>query len=203
MKICITAFLLVALAASTFAQDKILLMNGAEMDCRIVNDSGTVIVFELTKKNGKVKTREVHKNDVFSVIAQGQKERVLYVQDSLFGDIFTEDQMKMYIVGQRDGRANFRAMPTAIVGYIVCGAIAYAGGDGVLTATLPPILYMMVQLAPKIHIREKYMSDINYKYNEIYAQGFEPPARTRKMLAGLSGGYLGAASAILIYYIRN
>jgi hypothetical protein len=62
---------------------------------------------------------------------------------------------------------------------------------------------MMVQLAPKIHIREKYMSDINYMYNEIYAQGFEPPARTRKMLAGLSGGYLGAASAILIYYIRN
>jgi hypothetical protein len=203
MKICITAFLLVALAASTIAQDKILLMNGAEMDCRIVNDSGTVIVFELTKKNGKVKTREVHKNDVYSVIAQGQKERVLYVQDSLFGDIFTEDQMKMYLVGQRDGRANFRAMPTAVVGYIVCGAIAYAGGDGVLTATVPPILFMIAQLAPKIHIREKYMSDINYKYNEIYAQGFEPPARTRKMLAGLSGGYLGAASAIIIYYIRN
>ncbi|MFN8698190.1 MAG: hypothetical protein ACK500_04300 [Flavobacteriales bacterium] len=203
MKTCFTALILLALAPSSFAQDKILLMNGAEMDCRILNDSGTVITFELTKKNGKVKTREVHKNDVFSVSTGGEKERVLYVQDSLFGDIYTEDQLKMYLVGQRDGRANFRAMPTAVVGYLVCGAIAYAGGDGVLTATVPPILYMMVQLAPKIHIREKYMSDINYMYNEIYAQGFEPPARTRKMLAGLSGGYLGAASAILIYYIRN
>lgn len=203
MKICFTSLILFALALCSFAQDKILLMNGAEMDCRIVNDSGTVIVFELTRKNGKVKTREVHKNDVFSVSLRGEKERVLYIQDSLFGDVFTEDQMKMYLAGQRDGRANFRAMPTAFVGYVVCGAIAYAGGDGVLTATVPPILYMTVQLAPKIHIRKKYMSDINYMYNEIYAQGFEPPARTRKMLAGLSGGYLGAATAILIYFIRN
>ncbi|MFN8777319.1 MAG: hypothetical protein ACK5XV_11190 [Flavobacteriales bacterium] len=195
------AFLIWAL--SIHCQDKILLMNGSEMDCRIVGDSGTVVVFELKKKSGKTKTREVHKSDVFSITRSSAPERVLYIQDSLFGDIYTIDQMRMYLAGQRDGRALYRAMPTAVVGFLICGAAAYAGGDGVLTATAPPILYMLVQLAPRIHIREKYMSNVNYKYNEIYASGFEPPARTRKILSALSGGYLGSAAGVLIYFIRN
>jgi hypothetical protein len=201
MKSICTLLLTLALSLHVAAQDKILLMNGAEMPCRIVDDSGTVLVVELEKKNGKVKQREIHKNDVFSYTSQGAQERVLYVQDSIFGDIYTLDQMRMYLAGQHDGRNNYRAMPTAAVGFLVCGAAAYLGGDGFLTATVPPILYMALQLAPKIHIREKYMSDVYYKYNEVYADGFEPPARTRKMLAGLSGGYLGAAAGVILYVI--
>lgn len=198
-----TRLLLIVLALPVWlgAQDKILLMNGSEMNCRIKDDSGVVLVIELTKKNGKTKTREVHKNDVFSMTPEGGSERVLYVQDSLFGDIYTIDQMKMYLAGQYDGRNNFRALPTALVGLALCGTAAYLGGDGLLTAVLPPVIYAVVQLVPRVHIREKFMSDTNYKYNEIYADGFEPPARTRKILAGLSGGFIGSAIGVIIYFI--
>ncbi len=193
--------LVLLICSPAIGQDKLLLMNGAEMTCNVIDDSGVVIVFETTKKNGKVKTREVHKSEVFSYTLENREELILYVQDSLFGDIYTEDQMLMYMAGQYDGRNNFKALPTAVVGFVLCGTVAALGGDGLLTAIGPPMLYTLFQLAPKIHIREKYMTNTNYKYNEIYAAGFEPPARTRKLLAALSGGYAGSAAAVILYYI--
>jgi len=192
---------LLLIRSPVFSQDKLLLMNGAEVLCNITDEASTVIIFETTKKNGKVKKREVHKSDVFSYTLENNAELILYVQDSLFGDIYTEDQMLMYMAGQYDGRNNFKALPTAVVGFVICGAAAALGGDGLLTAIGPPMIYTIFQLAPKIHIREKYMTNKNYKYNELYAAGFEPPARSRKMLAALSGGYAGSAAALILYYI--
>jgi len=203
MNLILRPFLLLLMPACVFAQDKILLMNGSEMTCRVKEDSGIVLTVEMTKKNGKTKVREVHKNDIFSFTPEGGSEHILYVQDSLFGDIYSEDQMRMYLAGQRDGRGNYNALPTAAVGVLVCGTASYLGGDGLLTAVLPPVIFGTMQLIPKIRIREKFMSDTNYKYNEIYADGFEPPARTRKILSGLSGGFVGSTLGVVLYFITK
>lgn len=189
------------LAAQLAAQDKVLLMNGAELECRITGDSGTVMILETSRRNGKTRMREIHKSEIFSIVREGSPEKVLYVQDSLFGDVYSVDQMRIYLAGERDARSNYSAWPTALVGFVICGGMAAWGGEGFLTAIGPPIVYTLLQLAPKIHIREKYMSDVHYKYNEIYASGFEPPARSRKLMAALGGGYGGSATAVILYYI--
>jgi hypothetical protein len=176
-------------------------MNGREMNCRILADTGTVFEFELVKPNGKVKLRELHKNDVFSVKKAGQQEVVLYAQDELLGDIYSTDEMRFYLAGEHDARENFSAWPTFAVGFALCAGISLWGGDGYITAVGPPILYTMIQLVPKIKIREKTMSRPEYKYNDIYADGYEPPARSRKLFRAMGGSFAGSATGVALWFL--
>lgn len=187
--------------ANLCAQDTLLLMNGRELDCHIVADSGTVFIFELTKKNGRKKIQEIHKNDVFSVKKSGEKEFVLYAQDEFLGNIYMVDEMRFYLAGEQDARNNFTAWPTFIAGFIICGTIGFLGQDGFITAMAPPLIYTVAQLFPKIKIRGSTMSSPNYKNNEIYADGYEPSARSRKLFRAMEGGFGGSAAGILTWII--
>jgi hypothetical protein len=193
--------LFVLISFQTRAQDTLLLMNGREMNCRILADTGTVFEFELVKPNGKVKLRELHKNDVFSVKKAGQQEVILYAQDELLGDIYSTDEMRFYLAGEHDARENFSAWPTFAVGFALCAGISLWGGDGYITAVGPPILYTMIQLVPKIKIREKTMSRPEYKYNDIYADGYEPPARSRKLFRAMGGSFAGSATGVALWFL--
>jgi hypothetical protein len=183
------------------AQDTLLLMNGHNLPCRIVADSGTVFVIEIVKKSGKIIKRDIHKNDVFSAQKQNSELVILYEQNEFIGDIYSIDEMNYLLAGQRDARNNFKAWPTLIAGFVICGAVAFIGQDGFITAVAPPIAYMVVQLIPKIKIKEDYMSHPDYKYNDIYADGFEPPARSRKLLRALGGGFAGSATGVLTWLL--
>ena len=183
------------------AQDTLLLMNGRHMNCHILADTGTVFEFELTKANGKIKHQELHKNDVFSVKKAGQSEVILYAQDELLGDIYSVDEMRFYLAGENDARENFSAWPTFAVGFAVCAGVSLWGGDGYITAVGPPILYTMLQLVPKIKIREKTMSRPEYKYNDIYADGYEPPARSRKLFRAMGGSFAGSATGVALWFL--
>ena len=193
--------LFVLISFQTRAQDTLLLMNGRQMNCRILADTGTVFEFELVKPNGKVKLRELHKNDVFSVKKAGQQEVILYAQDELLGDIYSTDEMRFYLAGEHDARENFSAWPTFAVGFALCAGISLWGGDGYITAVGPPILYTMIQLVPKIKIREKTMSRPESKYNDIYADGYEPPARSRKLFRAMGGSFAGSATGVALWFL--
>lgn len=203
MVMLVAVLLFAGLTNQLKAQDTLLLMNGQELHCRITQDSGTVFVFELAKKNGKIKIREIHKNDVFSVTKAGEKEVILYAQDEPLGNIYTVDEMHFYLAGERDARNNFKAWPTFAVGFIICGAIGYIGQDGVITALGPPLAYTLFQLIPKIKIKESTMSSPDYKYNDFYADGYEPPARSRKLFKAMQGSLGGSATGILIWILTK
>ena len=171
------------------------------MECAILADTGTVLLMQITKPSGKVIRREVHKNDVFSVTKRGEAEQILYLQDEMMGNIYSSDEMRYYLAGENDARQNFDAWPTFAVGFALCTGISLWGGDGYITAVGPPILYALVQLAPKIKIREKTMSHPEYKYNDIYADGYEPPARTRKLSRAMQGAFLGSATGVACWLL--
>jgi hypothetical protein len=183
------------------SQDTLLLMNGRDLPCKIVEDSGTVFLTIIKKRSGKIILREIHKNDVFSVTKAGEGERVLYMQDEMMGDIYSTDEMRFYLAGEDDARQNFDAWPTFAVGFALCAGVSLWGGDGYMTAVGPPIFFTLLQLAPKIKIREKTMSHPEYKYNDIYADGYEPPARTRKLSRAMQGGFLGSATGVACWFL--
>jgi hypothetical protein len=109
--------------------------------------------------------------------------------------------MRFYLAGEDDARQNFDAWPTFAVGFALCAGVSLWGGDGYMTAVGPPIFFTLLQLAPKIKIREKTMSHPEYKYNDIYADGYEPPARTRKLSRAMQGGFLGSATGVACWLL--
>lgn len=201
-------FLLIGFSAvnTTLAQDAILLMNGERVEPVSWEIKDGLIHVTSTKHGvfGKEKqiTRELNQAEVFALYRDG-KEYLVYVQDTLLGDYYTPEEMRIYLVGSHDAHANFKARHTMIIGYLVCGSAAYIVGDGLLVLVLTPVLYGSAQLIGKIKIREKYIEDKNFKYNDLYAEGFEPPARSRKIIRGMISGIAGTVSGLVLNLITH
>ena len=187
-------------------QGKVLLMNGTIVENTLWEEKDGLIYIYDTKNNifGKEKTRaiELNKSEVYS-LSNGNKEQILYYQDTMLGDYYTPEEMRVYLAGAGDARKNFKARHVAAIGFSLCSVAGYLVGDGLMILILPPITYAAMQYVGKIKIREKYMSDPNFKYNDLYAEGFEPPARSRKMIRGALSGVVGSVTGVLLYMIKN
>ena len=187
-------------------QGKVLLMNGTVVENTLWEEKDGVIYIYDTKNNifGKEKTRaiELNKSEVYS-LSNGNKEQILYYQDTMLGDYYTPEEMRVYLAGAGDARKNFKAWHIAIIGYELCLFAGNLVGDGLLVLIIPPITYAAIQYIGKIKIKEKYMSDPNFKYNDLYAEGFEPPARSRKMLRGALSGLAGSVTGVVLSIIKN
>jgi len=195
-----------AIAAAQVQQGKILLMNGSTIESAMWEEKDGLIYIYDKKKNlfGKEKTRaiELNKSEIFS-LSNGSKEQVLYYQDTMLGDYYTPEEMRVYLAGAGDARKNYKARHISAIGFALCTVTGYLVGDGILVLIVPPVTYAAMQFIGKIKIKEKYMSDPNFKYNDLYAEGFEPPARSRKMIRGALSGVFGAVTGVVLYMIKN
>ena len=201
--------LLLALPACAFTQvqqGKVLLMNGTVSENTLWEEKDGLIYIYDQRNNifGKEKTRaiELNKSEVYS-LSNGSKEQILYYQDTMLGDYYTPEEMRVYLAGAGDARKNYKARHISAIGFALCGAAGYLVGDGLLILIIPPVTYAAMQYVGKIKIREKYMSDPNFKYNDLYAEGFEPPARSRKMIRGALSGLAGSVTGVVLSIIKN
>ncbi len=201
LRFILLCFLGILSVSTIHAQDSLLLMNGRTLSCQIVADSGTVFVIQYATRKGKIKTNEIHKSEVFSITKKGEDEEILYAPNPMIGDIYSVDEMRFYMAGENDARNNFSTWPTFIAGFILCGGISYLGEEGLLLTLIPPLAYTAIQLIPKIKIRENTISDMSHQYNDFYADGYEPPARSRKVIRALQGAYAGAATGLALYML--
>ncbi len=116
------------------------------------------------------------------------------------GDDLTADEMRIYIAGEQDARANYKPRLTAMVGTVVVGGVAFLASGGLILTLVPPLAYAGLQFVPVMRIQEKAITNPQHRYNEIYALGYERVARSRKVLGGLKGGVAGmviGAAALL------
>lgn len=206
-RVLLLAFIAIpACSYSQVQQGKVLLMNGTQIENTLWEEKDGMIYIYNQKKNifGKEKTRaiELNKSEIFS-LSNGSKEQVLYYQDTMLGDYYTPEEMRVYLAGSGDARKNYKARHISAAGFAICTVAGYLVGDGLLILIIPPVTYAAIQYVGKIKIREKYMSDPNFKYNDLYAEGFEPPARSRKMIRGALSGVLGSATGVVLYFIKN
>ncbi len=187
-------------------EGRVVLMNGSIVQNTLWEEKDGMILIYSQKKSlfGKTKNKtvELNKSEIFS-LSSGTKEQVLYFQDTMLGDYYTPEEMRVYLAGAGDARKNYKARHVSAIGFVLCAAAGYAVGDGLLVLILPPVTYAASQIIGKIKIREKYMSDKNFKYNDLYADGFEPPARSRKIIRSALSGLAGSVSGVVLSLIKN
>lgn len=204
--ILFSLFIFPFVSKSQVQQGPVLLMNGTRLEnTKWEEKDGLIYIYDEHKNlfgKEKIRAIELNKSEVFS-LSNGKSEQILYYQDTMLGDYYTPEEMKVYLAGSGDARKNYKARHITALGFALCGVAGYLVGDGLLILIVPPITYAALQYVGKIKIREKYMSDPNFKYNDLYAEGFEPPARSRKMIRGALSGVLGSATGVLIYMLKN
>lgn len=201
-RLCICFLTSIFLGTILQAQDQIITMSGKYLNVSITDDTGANIFFDVTKPNGKSRSLSIYKGDVFSTTREGEAETLLYAQDVDFGYELSVEDMRHYIYGQHDAREGYSAAPSMIAGFAVGVGSALYLESGFLPLTIP-IIYSLGMQIPYIRIKEKTISDLAYKGNPNYKDGYEKTARSKKMVRSLLGSAAGVLVGITIYEVSN
>lgn len=196
---------LLLFASSIHAQqlDTLLLMSGQEVLIEVSSDTGTVILGRVAKRNGKLREVSIHKLDIYSHSKSNGQKVIYYAEDWAQEYYLSPEEMQVYLAGAGDAKKGYKAKHVFLIGFLLSGGLAFAGGDGWMTVFLPTLGYMGVQLIGKIQIDHASMRDPKYMYNDFYAAGYESPARSKKVVRAAQGGYAGAALGFIISLLIN
>ena len=209
------------LAVSVQAQDKILLLNGKSYEGKFLGNSPELVNFNFINKRGKVKPFSFESIRVYSFTKAGEPETVLYKRDTTIYHYYTPDQMRMFIYGEQDAYTRFKAYRPFISGFIagfgislydtyldenyVCDGVEYSGGffkrEPSLAQFVVPFVVPIVTGAIKPKMRARYASDTAFLTNEYYIEGFKKVRRFRRVKSALLGSLVGVAAGMLGYYI--
>lgn len=210
-KIFLIGIILGFISNHSIAQkNTLLLVNGKIVDGKVIHNDGEFIKYEFQqKKNLFIKEMDVLRVYSFTI---DDKETVVYKQDTTFGNVFSKDEMRMYIYGESDSENSIKSWP-----YFVSGA-AFAYGMSVYDTFStrendrgffkedPSMLHFAIpfivpivcgKIKPKI--KAKHVSDDLFLVNEQYIMGYQKDARYKRIMGGLFGSLTGTIFGILTY----
>ena len=193
-------FLLFLIAFFSFqskaqTKDSVFLMNGNIVAEKVIDTLlGAVSVINPEKPTEKL---HYEYDDIYSVKFSNGNIKYYYTQDTLRGNWFTRDEMKYYMLGERDARKGFKARG-ALIGAGIVGLVS--GGTGLFFAPIFPYGYMALTGVPKVRIRHSTISNPNYIEHDPYILGYERVSRTRRRLQALIGGTIGLAAGYGLYF---
>lgn len=198
--------------AVVFGQDKVQLINGKVLRGKLVKEYDDYFDFQYYKKGGKVKDLELTKYRMFSYTDSKGAETILYKQDTLMGNFFTQNEMKMFVLGERDAFTNYKSTSWFLSGYAI-GFTAVIldtydfrpnGGFFKYSPSIAPIAVPFVVTIGsglfRTKVRKEYASDVSLLSSEYYIEGFQKVAKVKKIMRGsLPGSVLGLLSGYLVY----
>ena len=217
----ITLFLVLLITVSINGQDKLLLLNGRVDRGKVLEETEGRLKFQVYKNGGATKLIEYEKYRLFSWTNIEGQEKVFYQKDTLIGNFFSENQMRMYIYGERDAYANYQSSQHFLVGYTIGLSVSlfdtYAFKEGVCANGMPvapgffkrtpsigPILVPFgVTIGAglfKSKIKKEDVSDVTFLANEQYLEGFNRVKRFKKIRNYLLGSMAGVATGLIGYY---
>ncbi|MBL7964479.1 MAG: hypothetical protein JNM31_11635 [Flavobacteriales bacterium] len=187
-------FLLLPMLAA--AQDRILLMSGHVVDCRLLGASTLEIRYEIQRKD-KLLTRTEPTENVFSTRDSLGREKVWYFQDTLFGNYFTVDQMRWFIKGEQDARDGYRPIVPMIGGFVV-GAGLVMALDLEIMAIPIPMVYAGIMALPRVHVTRGSIRDPLMEGDPYYAAGYAQVGRTKRVVKTLISSAVGTAVGLAV-----
>lgn len=174
--------------------DTVYLMSGKTVEGIVKDTSNEKLKILIPKKGGGYKADFIEQELIFSVKYKTGSEKVFYVQDTLFGNYYTPNEVRYFLQGERDARKSYHCR-----GWIAGGFVAgFAGG---LTRSaiglIPPFGYSGVSAAFRVNIRPGSVSNPDYLKYDTYLMGYEKVARQKRFMRTLVSGALGFACGVV------
>jgi hypothetical protein len=187
--------LLILQCMAIFAQHQVTLLNGKIIEGRI--DSITPSEIKMYTSTKSSKPLYIERYRAFSVNLNGQ-DSVIYIQDSLYGNTLSAEQMQFFVWGEQDAMKGYKPYVSSSIGFALGAAAGYfMVHEQAFLPIVVPVLYVPLQLIPKVKVNKKYVRDLSYLYQEDYLFGYERVARNRKVqrsfwysMAGLVAGFV-------------
>ncbi|MCC7050939.1 MAG: hypothetical protein IT239_04080 [Bacteroidia bacterium] len=193
--------LLILINSRSLAQDKILMLNGKEINTHIV-DTTFLHISTQDKPGNKIQTIDRYR--VFS-INWSDNESVLYKQDTLIGNFLSEHDMRMFVYGGKDAVEYYKA-PYTFWGGVAAGFVGgYVQPLVIIKTTsntllarpaftpIIPIAYCATIGLHWIKINKKHVSNPLYLSEDAYVFGYERAARGKRVQKAIWGSLTGLA----------
>lgn len=188
-------FFAICIPTELFSQDTLVLIDRKPKYGELVETGPDYVKF---KRKRRIRTFE--RDKVFSLRSTSGTETILYVRDSLEGNIYSAEDMAFYISGQEDARRSYGTNATlwSIPGLFV-------GGVSSLNAFYGPvaiILYPVTVGLPAPAQKSGAGFDQRYKGNVFYSEGYATQARkmkVRRSFITTASGFIAGTVLIKIF----
>ncbi len=175
--------------------DSLYLMNGRILVAPVIDTlfgSATFIDPTDTTKRAHVE------NDQLFAIRYHNGDVFYYYEQDTISNWFSRDEMWMFMQGERDAKKGFKPRG-ALFGTM---ALGLAGGlTGSFFAPIAPAIYTALVGLPKIKIKHKTVSNINYLESDAYILGYEREARGKRRIYALIGSGIGMLLGYTTYFV--
>jgi hypothetical protein len=188
-------FLFVIKGFSQGGKDTLVLLNGDVVFCSVIDTTNGVTSI-VNPKNPK-KNIIIENDRIFS-IKNEKGESIMYVYDTVIGNEFTIDEMRYFILGERDADKNYKAHGTMALGVLI-GTLS--GFTGSFLSPIPPFAFTALCGLPKVKIKPETVSNPDFLKQDPYLMGYERVARKKRKLQSLIGGGIGLVAGLGTYGI--
>ena len=106
--------------------------------------------------------------------------------------------MRYFIRGEQDAQKSFKARGAFWSGLLIG---AGAGVTGSLLSPIAPFTFAALVGLPKIKIKKKGVSNLEYLKQDAYLMGYERVARKKRKIKSLIGGASGLGIGLGTYFI--
>lgn len=186
-------------ASFTYAQDELLFLNGKELKGEILN----VTNYEITFKDFKNKEIVIDNYRVFSY-HKNNKETLTYKYDTLEGNFLKEQDMRMFVYGERDAFKSYHSRFSNAVGFAAGGVAGYfMHNDQAFIYAAAPLIYTTITLPFSTRVKQKRLTDLQYLKEDEYLRGHERVARSKRTQNALLSSVIGMGSGFLISFLVN
>lgn len=192
---CILMMLLAKTGFSQNGKDTILLLNGNVVVGTVIDTINGIT--SLKNPKDSLKNIIIENDRIFS-ISNPQGESVLYVFDSIIGNEFTIEEMRYFIKGEQDAEKGFKPRCAFWTNMLLGAAGAVTGS---FLCPIPPFAFTALSGLPKVKIKHKTVSNMEYLTHDAYIMGYERVARKKRKTHSLAGGGIGIGVGLGTFFI--
>jgi hypothetical protein len=180
-------------------QDKILFLNGKEINGSLLNKTN----YEFTFKTKGDKEFIIDKYRVFSYTTNN-KESIVYEFDTLSGNFLKVQDMKMFVYGERDAHLSYKPTTSNLLGYAVGGVAGYMMHQDQSFVYVPiPVVFTISTLLFPTKVKQKKLTNTQYLKEDEYLRGYERIARSKRTQGALKSSLIGMGAGFLIGALVN
>ncbi|GAB5538490.1 MAG: hypothetical protein Salg2KO_05930 [Salibacteraceae bacterium] len=172
-------------------------MTGKVLDGTVYAEDSAFIYYRYYKNSNKLKDKKLDWERVFSYTDSTGQETLVYSEDTALGNYFTEEEMRIYIQGEKDAWSGYKSNWTVYAGVPITGGIGYVLASSPLIIVVP-FVYMVAASLPKYKMTLGSISDPELLKEPAYILGYERTARSKRLFKSLVSGVAGAALGAVI-----
>lgn len=189
-------FLALFSCKTSFSQDVLTLYNGRKIYTKIVEVNTASIIYKRST-NIKERNKSILLARVFSIETNG-KEEVLYKPDAMDPDMFTLEEMRMFIKGEQDAMRFYDNNALKVTSVILGIGSGYFGFFYGLIG--PPLVTTIVgTFSPKMS--KQKVTDPSLLSNPDFAEGYAKKVRDYKIRKSIVFGGIGYAIGLVGFIV--